>query len=78
MRIATPSSNNYLMTIQTVKSSSNDIANQDIARVERYLQYHPVDLLDMYTLTKEAASLNSLYINFDIDLDGTNPHYLEF
>jgi len=44
----------------------------------KYKNVYPCALNSIYTLTKEAAANNSLYIDFTLSTNGTNFNYFEF
>jgi hypothetical protein len=44
----------------------------------KYKNVYPCVLNSIYTLTREAAANNSLYIDFTLSINGTNFNYFEF
>ena len=52
--------------------------NQDFLLVEKYQSVYPITLNSIYTLTREAAATNSLYLSFSSSVAGTAYTYFEF
>ena len=65
-----------LRTVST--HNSYTVVNQDYLLVDRYLNIYPITLGHIYTLTREAAATNSLYISFTTTKAGTAFTYFEF
>lgn len=80
MYLTTPTADYFIATIQTIKDSSNAIANQDFVTVQKYQYVNPFTLNSIYLLTREAAATNSLYIVFTVITGGASnhSHYFEF
>ena len=66
--ISIPSASSYIMQVKTVNAySSGSILYLNSIPVLNYLNVYPMTLNSIYTLTREAAATNSLYIDFTIN-----------
>ena len=65
-----------LQTLSTLNSYT--VVNQDYLLMEKYQAEYALTLNSIYTLTKEAAATNSLYIQFTSSITGTAFTYFEF
>ena len=77
MHLSVSSSNNYVLTFQSIKTS-NTIIYEDLVTMEKYQTVYPIALNSIYTLTREAAYRNSLYLDFTVNTGGDHRQYLEF
>lgn len=65
--------------VRTVPTlSSYTVVNEDYLLVERYRSVYPIVLNHIYTLTREAAAMNSLYVSFRVNTGGSAFMFLEF
>lgn len=78
--IAIPSAASYIAQIGTINAySSGTLQYYDYVPVLNYLNIYPISLSSIYTLTREAAAINSLYLSFTINVaaSSSNVFYLE-
>lgn len=80
--IAEPSTPNYIMQVGTVdRYTGGGVLYYDYIPVLNYLNRLPITLNHVFFLTQEAAAVNSLLVNFNINLAvnwTTTVFYLEF
>jgi hypothetical protein len=80
--ISIPSATNYVMQVGTVNNyNSGGIQYYNWMPVLNYLNVHPITLNNIYILTREAAAVNSLYLDFNIGFavnSAATVFYLEF
>ncbi len=80
--INVPAATNYILQVGTVdRYTGGGIQYYDYIPVVNYLNRLPMSLNHVVFLTQEAAAVNSLLINFDIDFtvnSATTVFYLEF
>lgn len=81
MLISIPSANKYIAQVITRNAySGGSIQYLDYIPVLNYLDVNPIVLNNIYILTREAAAINSLLIDFTINFaqSGSTVFYLEF
>lgn len=70
--LTTVSSNPYIMQVGTINAySSGTVQYYDYIPVYKYQNVYPIQLINIYILTKEASAVNSLYINFNVGIAST-------
>ena len=81
MLISIPAASKYIAQVITRNAySGGSVQFLDYIPVLNHLNVNPIYLNRIYVLTREAAAVNSLLIDFTINLaqSGSNIFYLEF
>lgn len=79
--ISIPSSSSYIMQVKTIDAySGGSILYFSTIPILKYQTVYPITLNSIYILTREAAAINSLYIDFTMNfaLSSSNIYFLEF
>ena len=71
-------SDRFHAVVRTLPGLSSSAANKDYLLVERYRGVYTIVLNHIYTLTREAAATNSLYVSFRVNAAGSSFNYFEF
>lgn len=77
--ISASTGNNYILRVWSGSNYGTfSTTYLDAVPISTYISTIPITLNGIYLLTREAAAINSLYIDFTVGVATTAAYYLEF